>query len=146
MAVRAAEIELVAAGERDLPALAALRAQLSGKPDDADALARAAERFALNLRHGCRATGFRLDGRLVGYALWLDLGDHVFLRQFVIDAGHRGRGLGREAFRRLVAEVLPPRGEIRLEVMEGGPQGFWSGLGFAPRSTGMRLALEREEA
>lgn len=146
MTADAAEIVITPAGEADLPALARLSVQLAAALGGSQTPEVARGRFASHLRHGYRVAAFRSGEAIIGYALWLDLGDHVFLRQFVIDAPLRGRGLGRALFERLAAEVFPPRREIRLDVLHGGPVGFWSALGFATKTTGMRRAPDPEEA
>lgn len=146
MIADAAEIVIAPAGEADLLALARLRVQLAAVHGGQLTVEAARERLAGNLRHSYRVTAFRAGEAIVGYALWLDLGDHVFLRQFVLDEALRGRGLGRELFERLAAEAFPPRREIRLDVLHGGPAGFWTALGFAAKTTGMRRAPDPEEA
>lgn len=76
---------------------------------------------------------FELDGQPVAYALWRDNeGRGIYLRQFFVVRERRRQGVGRKAIELLVAEVLPPRTEVTLEVLEQNPHGlaFWQAMGF----------------
>ena len=59
-----------------------------------------------------------------------------FLWKLLIDARHQGRGYGREAVRQVV-ELVREQGGTELLTShvpgEGGPQGFYTRLGFVPR-------------
>ncbi|MEM7189186.1 MAG: hypothetical protein AAF439_06215 [Pseudomonadota bacterium] len=94
---------------------------------------------------GFQLTELRDGDDVIGFALWIDLADYVFIRSFAIDADRREGGLGRTFFERLKAEVLPVRPEYRIEVVATGPHGFWQSLGFEPKTTGMWLT-ERDAA
>ena len=76
---------------------------------------------------------------VIGFALWVDLVEYVFLRSFAIDADRRAGGLGRRFAEKLEAEAFPPGVPIRLEVAEDGPHGFWASVGFKTKTTGMWL-------
>lgn len=82
------------------------------------------------------------DEGAVAFALWVDLGEYVFLRSYAVDAEQRVEGLGRTFFERLRGEVLPQGKTIRLEVANDGPHGFWAKMGFAQVTTGMWLEAE----
>ncbi|MEM7422333.1 MAG: hypothetical protein AAF334_01350, partial [Pseudomonadota bacterium] len=42
-----------------------------------------------------RISELRMDGRQVGFALWVDLVEYVFIRSFAIDPARRRAGMGR---------------------------------------------------
>ncbi|MEM6661084.1 MAG: hypothetical protein AAF666_02795 [Pseudomonadota bacterium] len=94
---------------------------------------------------GFQLTELRDGGDVIGFALWIDLADYVFIRSFAIDSDRRTAGLGSVFFERLKAEVMPSRPEYRIEVVDTGPHGFWSSLGFEAKTTGMWLT-ERHAA
>lgn len=58
-----------------------------------------------------------------------------FLWKLLIDHRHQGRGYGREVVRQIV-ELVRDQGGVELltsyEPGEGGPAGFYAGLGFVP--------------
>jgi GNAT superfamily N-acetyltransferase len=78
------------------------------------------------------------------YALVSENGDHVFIRQFVVDEPERGRGVGRALFEALEEEYGAP--QFRLDVMEGrdDARAFWERMGFAPRAVNMRREAPEE--
>ncbi|MEM8793609.1 MAG: GNAT family N-acetyltransferase [Pseudomonadota bacterium] len=133
LGISAVEVTFAAAGRRDLDDLARLYVQMSSDyPVD-----QAAEKVGKMLDAGHGAALMRNGAEPIGCILWMDMGDHVFVRNYVIAEGHRGRGLGAALFHRLRAEVLPPK-PLRLEASEDGARAFWSKQGFGPWSTGMR--------
>lgn len=93
---------------------------------------------------GHRVTALWRDSAAIGAAIWMDMGDHVFIRRFWLTAAVRGQGLGRVFFQRLVNDVFPHSRQVRLEVRDDGPKGFWTDLGFKETSIGMHLT--RSEA
>lgn len=129
-------------------------------PADADVLATmnremiVAEQSRNPMSHeqlAARMTGFLRDGWTVllfldggtaaGYTVFRRRTDEyhperpsVFVRHFMLRPAYRGRGLGRDLFERLVAEVFPPGATILLEVLASNPGGrsFWEAVGFAP--------------
>ncbi len=75
---------------------------------------------------------------VLAYALTMDCGDHVFIRQFAVDAAARGRGVGRALFAALEDAYGGP--QLRLDVMFGrdDARAFWESLGFVARAVNMR--------
>lgn len=132
------------AGEGDLPALAALYVQLAAAHGESYTGERAAAKLGKALAAGHEAVLFRHRGAVIGNVLWIDLGDHVFIRNYVIDAGHRGRGLGAALFCRFRAEFLGPDTPVRLEASADYSRAFWAALGFREWSVGMRADPIRE--
>ena len=86
----------------------------------------------------------RVDGSAVGFVLWVDLVEYVFVRSFAIDMKRRRGGMGRAFFDLLRNETWPAGRQIRLEVAKGGPWAFWEKLEFKAMTTGMWLFEERE--
>ncbi|MEM1275188.1 MAG: GNAT family N-acetyltransferase [Pseudomonadota bacterium] len=134
--ISAAEVTLQQAGRRDLAELARLYVELS--PDYT--IERAAEKVSQMLSGGHGAVIMRHGEVAIGSILWMDMGDHVFIRNYVIVGGYRRAGLGSGLFARLKAELLPAK-PIRLEASEDGARTFWGKQGFALWSTGMRNDL-----
>lgn len=68
----------------------------------------------------------------VGYALYRDDDDSLYLRQFFIGRAHRRAGIGRAAIRILREEIWPPRQRIRVDVLTTNTRGitFWRAIGF----------------
>jgi GNAT superfamily N-acetyltransferase len=83
------------------------------------------------------------DDEPVGYALWRDETDWIYLRQFFIAREHRGQGIGRQFMRELTSAVWSPGKCIRVEVLVGNAAGlaFWRAIGFADYA--MTLEMER---
>lgn len=65
-----------------------------------------------------------------------DINGPWFLWKLLIDHRHQGRGYGREVVQRVV-EIVRDQGGTELLTShvpgEGGPAGFYAGLGFVPR-------------
>ena len=101
--------------------------------------AHARQRLARMLASNWQVTELRSGQTVIGFALWVDLAEYVFVRSFAIDPAWRARGLGARFFARLRAEVFPRGIPVRIEVTETGPHAFWRRLGFSPRTTGMWL-------
>ncbi len=87
----------------------------------------------------------RIDGSAVGFVLWVDLVEYVFVRSFAIGPKRRRGGMGRTFFNLLREGTWPAGRQIRLEVAKGGPWAFWEKLKFKAMTTGMWLFEEREK-
>lgn len=81
----------------------------------------------------------------IGSAVWMEMGDHVFIRHFTIDTQMRGRGLGAPAFAALAAACFPGR-EVELDVSTDMdvPLAFWQAQGFHPVGTLLRRDLKED--
>ena len=77
------------------------------------------------------AVVFAESGQLVGYALYRQEPEHVYLRQFFVEPEYRRRGLGRAAIEWL-HENAWNGGRVRLDVLVGNAVGlaFWRAVGF----------------
>lgn len=141
--ISAQAVDFGPVGADALDALAPLYVQLNRahpRPDVAEiTAARAARKLGLMLGAGHRACLFRHGGIVLGYTVWMEMGDHLFIRNFLIAEGYRGCGLGRSLFARLRAEVWGPDREIRLEAAGAPALGFWQAMGLTSWSTGLRL-------
>ena len=85
----------------------------------------------------------RRDGAEIGYAAMHDMGDHMFIRHFVIDRSLRREGIGSAAFEALRQACFPGR-QVRLGAsheMEG-PRTFWEAQGFQVMGYSMRRMEE----
>ncbi|MEM7742653.1 MAG: GNAT family N-acetyltransferase [Pseudomonadota bacterium] len=74
----------------------------------------------------------RKDGETIGYAAYKEMGDHVFVRHFVIDETLRRTGLGARAFDALEDACFGGR-QVRLDATHErpGPRAFWESKGFS---------------
>jgi GNAT superfamily N-acetyltransferase len=89
------------------------------------------------------ATIFDRDSHVVGYALWRQEPESVYLRQFFVTRAHRREGIGRQAIQILTDEVWPRGERVRVEVLVENHAGhaFWQAVGFNDYST--TLEMER---
>ncbi|MEL6476905.1 MAG: GNAT family N-acetyltransferase [Pseudomonadota bacterium] len=133
------EIALHLVGSEALSEMAPLYVQLDRAHGGKITREQATEKLGLMLQAGHRAVLFRRQGLALGMAIWMDMGDHVFLRNFVIDRDHRREGFGAALFARWRSDLLPAGTKLRLEVGALHAQKFWERQGFSIWSTGMRL-------
>ncbi|MEM1275189.1 MAG: GNAT family N-acetyltransferase [Pseudomonadota bacterium] len=132
-------IEVIEAAPGDMPELVRLYQQLCAAHGSVYPLEEAERRLAVILKAPYRANLFREDSETVGSALWMEMGDHIFLRHFTIDEDHRRGGIGARAFRALETACFPER-EIELNATDlmAGPETFWKSQGFKPVGTALR--------
>ena len=142
------EIEIRPARPDDLPELAVLNKQLiddegSRNPMNVEQLQRRMMRW---LSGDWSIVVVLADSQIAGYCVYRISSDEyypeqstVYVRQFCVRRDWRGRGVGRTAFEKIVAERFPADAPISLEVLETNLQGrrFWGQLGFRPYSTTM---------
>ncbi len=134
----------------DIPLLAQLNEQLiqdTGHPSRLSA--RELEPFIRGwLAVGYRAVLFEDDGEVVAYALYRPDETYrpdeesVYLRQFLVRRGSRGRGMGREAFRLLQERIWPPGCRVTADVLctNQPAYDFWKRIGFRDYA----IMLERD--
>lgn len=79
-----------------------------------------------------RAIVFEEPSAPVGYALFRDEPDHIYLRQFYVKPERRREGIGREAIQWLRANAWRDATQIRLDVLIGNEPAiaFWRAVGF----------------
>lgn len=87
----------------------------------------------------------RRADQIVGSAVWMEMGDHVFIRHFTIDTAVRGQGVGAAAFAALEAACFSGR-EVELDVSTGmeAPLAFWQAHGFHPIGTLLRRDMKED--
>ncbi|MGD9721177.1 MAG: N-acetyltransferase family protein [Pirellulales bacterium] len=129
-----AKLTYRAAGDADAPLLAALNRQLIDdeghqNPMTVDELA---ARMRGWLAAGYRAVVFELAGELVGYALFRERDDDVYLRQFFVARPKRRLGMGRRAIDILRGEVWPAGRRLTVDVLVSNQAGvaFWRAVGY----------------
>ena len=142
--IQPGEVSLTPAGADELPLLARLYVQLyeaHGRKITEDD---ASVKLGKSLGAGLKSMLFMSRDQAIGFVLWADLGDHVFIRNYVLEPALRGRGLGGALFARFRAEILAPDVAIRLEATADPARRFWQAQGLRAWSTGMRLDPPKE--
>lgn len=119
----------------DCRLLAELNAQLIQDEEHRNPMSvdQLAERMRAWLAGEYRAVIFKRPQETVGYALFRDEPEHVYLRQFFVRREARRQGVGRAAIEHLVRSVWPAHKRIRLDVLVGNTAAiaFWRSVGFA---------------
>jgi GNAT superfamily N-acetyltransferase len=145
------DIQLRRAGPTDAPVLAEMNRHLIEDEGSRNpmALAQLEARLYGWLEGGWAVLLILADGDVAGYCVYQVRRDEyfpenveVYLRQYFIRREFRGRGIGRAALRRIVAECCPPGATIVVDVLAGNPRGrrFWEQTGFEPYCTTMKMA------
>lgn len=103
-----------------------------------------ADRLAASLPHAWYALCARRDGRIVGTGLVLSDGVlHALIVDVIVLPEMRGRGVGTEIMKRLVARCREA-GVLQIQLFSArGKRGFYEGLGFVARpddGPGMELS------
>ncbi|MEM7237459.1 MAG: GNAT family N-acetyltransferase [Pseudomonadota bacterium] len=145
MAIAAEEVTFtpVDGGGDGLDTLARLYRQLTRSHGSAITLDAAREKLGLMLAAGAEARLMRHGDRLIGCVTWMDMGDHYFIRNFVIEEMVRGEGLGAAIVARLTGELLADK-PVRLEASNLRSQAFWAAQGFQNWSVGYRFDGPKE--
>lgn len=130
------------AGTADLPVLAELNRQLIEDEGHSNpmSVAELEDRMRGWIARAYTAVLFTENGRVVGYALYRTDNTGIFLRQFFICRGERGKGLGRQAMARLCRCVWPAGALVTLEALAANRAGlaFWRALGFEDYAVTLR--------
>lgn len=89
------------------------------------------------------ASLFIYAGEVIGYALYREDSDALYLRQFLINREWRRQGLGRQAFELLATDLRQRKPMMRLDVLSHNDLGiaFWRALGFQDYCVTMELTL-----
>jgi GNAT superfamily N-acetyltransferase len=137
-------VALEIAGVGDAAELAAMNAALIRDEGHRNRMTvpELAERMARFLSaEGYSARKLALAGRTIGYCLFLEAGDHVYVRQFYVVPELRSRGLGRQAFALLRETVWGAERYLRVEVLARNRRGwdFWRSLGFSDYAMTLEL-------
>ena len=100
-----------------------------------------AQRMAGWLQGEYEAMIFGLARVDVGYALYQQGADYLYLRQFWVDEGYRRQGIGRSALHWLKQNSWQEESRIRIEVLIGNDQAiaFWRSMGFRNYALTMEL-------
>lgn len=90
------------------------------------------QRMARWLQGEYRAVLFEVANEVVGYAVYREEPDHVYLRQFFVSPEWRRHGAGRAALAWLKANAWAEATRLRLDVLLNNPAGiaFWRVMGF----------------
>ncbi len=97
-------------------------------------------------KDGWIASLFYDDGQVIGYCLWQEKSDAVYIRQFWIMRSQRRQGYGRKFFTRLQEEQWDEK-RLKLEVLYPNKRGesFWHAVGFVPYSVTYELEITDEK-
>ena len=133
----------------DVPVLAAMNLALirDEKHRNTMSLPELDERMARWLDRPYRAVLFEHEGGAVGYALYRDEKDHVYLRQFYVKGKHRRKGIGRAALSWLRENAWEAEKTVRLDVLVHNDIGiqFWRAVGFRDYCLTMELGKSSDE-
>lgn len=90
------------------------------------------ERMGHWLRTEYKAAIFDVNDSLIGYTLWREEEEHLYIRQFYILPNYRRKGEGTSAIESL-KETLWADHRLRLEVLVKNQAGvaFWRSVGFS---------------
>ena len=93
------------------------------------------------LENEYQAILFEQNDVAAGYALFRHEPDHVYLRQFYVDAAHRRKGIGRAALQWLSANPWKNVRRCRIDVLAGNRTGidFWKATGFSEYCVTMEM-------
>ncbi|MCJ7608683.1 GNAT family N-acetyltransferase [Candidatus Bathyarchaeota archaeon] len=88
-----------------------------------------------------KAVVFKIDERPVAYALYLDEGDHIYLRQFFVCRDQRRRGISRESFETLKKRIWPRDKPVTVGVLIENrvEYAFWKAVGFKDYSMELEM-------
>ncbi len=122
------------ATHEDVAVLAALNNQLIRDEGHRNpmALSQLAERMAGWLQVEYSAVVFEEQSRVVGYALFREEEEFVYLRQLFVLREHRRKGIASEALNWLWANAWQNAKRVRIEVLVGNETArqFWQSVGF----------------
>ncbi|MEM7057437.1 MAG: GNAT family N-acetyltransferase [Pseudomonadota bacterium] len=77
----------------------------------------------------------------IAFAALQDIGDHMLIRQFCLDASHRGQGKGRAVFEALKNHAFPDRSSrLFAHIGNAASRKFWEKMGYSA----FAYAMERE--
>ena len=118
----------------DVAVLAALNEQLieDERHRNRRTVAELQERMAGWLAGEYGATLFFEGSEVIGYALFRENAEEVYLRQLFISRSHRRKGYGKEAIRLLRTEVWPRDKRLTVDVLVTNHAAieFWRAVGF----------------
>jgi len=122
------------ATEHDAPLLAKLNHQLIQDEGHRNPMnvPELTERMGMWLTSGYKAVIFE-ENSVVAYALYRNVSDGIYLRQFFVPRKLRRKGYGAEAMRLLLKEIFSKGIRITLDVLahNEGAHEFWKSLGFS---------------
>jgi GNAT superfamily N-acetyltransferase len=89
---------------------------------------------------------FTAEDRPVGYALYRQEPDWIYLRQFFVEPECRRQGIGRRAVAWLLENAWKDAQRVRLDVLTGNrtARAFWESVGF--REYCLTMEIERPSA
>lgn len=132
--VRSRNMSFQPATRSDISLLAELNRQLIRDEGHRNSmsLAQLEDRMVGWLDGEYQAILFEHDGTVVGYALYKEESEWLYLRQFFVVPDFRRRGIGRCALNWLMSHVWKNAERIRLDVLAGNTEAiaFWREMGF----------------
>jgi predicted acetyltransferase len=123
------------AGPNDCPLLAQLNQQLIQDEGHRNRMTLAELEVRMNewLASEYRAVICEDAGEVVGYALFREQPDEIYLRQLFIVRHRRRQGLGRQAIEILRTQIWPTTKRLTVEVLMHNSRAiaFWRAVGYA---------------
>jgi predicted acetyltransferase len=129
----------------DAQVLAALNAQLIHDEGHRNAMSidELESRMAEWLCSDYKAVLFEVDGTVIGYTLFRDGLEFVYVRQFFVGRDHRRKGYGRRAIDLLRASEWNDAIRLRLDVLvdNHAARAFWHAVGFTDYCMTMEMTM-----
>jgi GNAT superfamily N-acetyltransferase len=104
-----------------------------------------AERMRGWLAAGYVAHLFALHGDTVAYALSVERGEEIYLRQLFVTRGRRRQGIGRRVVEILRTQVWPPTKRLTVDVLvrNEAAVAFWRAVGYRDYALTLEILPER---
>ena len=104
------------------------------------------QRMRACLSNEYRAVLFEKDGEVVGYSLFREQPEEIYLRQFFVVRGHRSQGVGRRAIEFLRSQVWPRTKRLTVDVLVSNERAiaFWRSVGYTDYCLTLEILPEGE--
>jgi predicted acetyltransferase len=95
-------------------------------------VAQTRKRMKAWIKDGNAAVIFEEQGQAVAYALYRELPDEIYLRQFFVARGKRRRGIGKRVMTTLFTQLWPQDRRLVVEVLckNTAALNFWHAVGY----------------
>ena len=104
-----------------------------------------AQRMEVWIASEYRALIFENEAELIGYALFRESADEIYLRQLFVSRNMRRRGFGRAMVKVLRSQIWPDNKRLTVEVLvaNGAATQFWRALGYRDYALTLELLPQK---